>query len=113
MWFVISLTTSDATRLQQEHAYAVAGQENIPQPAHSYVAGYIEYLTPYIVSGHVETGREMARMDTTMLQGLDKTWRATPVSSTLIKQTMGTSSSGSPPRTHAYAFGKSYAGKIV
>ena len=36
------------------------------------VAGYIEYLTPYIVSGHVETGREMANMDT-MLQGLDKT----------------------------------------
>ena len=57
-------------------------------------------------------GREMANMDT-MLQGLDKTWRATPVSSALIKQTMGTCSSGSPPRTHAYAFGKSYAGKIV
>ena len=79
------------------HAYAVAGQETIPQPAHSYVAGYIEYLTPYIMCGHVETGREMARMDTTMLLGLDKTWRATPVSATLIKQTMGTCSSENVP----------------
>merc|ERR1711970_610147 len=30
------------------------------------------FLTPYIDSGDVETGRAMARVDTTMLQGLDE-----------------------------------------
>ena len=50
-------------RPQSRRSYPKTREEDVGSPL---------YLTPYIESGDVETGREMARVDTTMLQGLDE-----------------------------------------